>query len=211
MYPNIGYVNGKTDWLTYRIFPDAPMVLDIAAIQYIYGANTSYKSGNDVYKYDPASPFFTSIWDAAGNDTISVANFSTNCDVDLTPGSYSSIRYPKPSNPGTVKVTYDGTNNLGIAYNCIIENAMGGSGNDKLTGNSVNNFLDGGPGNDLMYGGDGNDTFDWDSTKRSGTDKMYENLCANMEHTDKNADFCLACIVYHMSSYDDDICGEYDT
>jgi Ca2+-binding RTX toxin-like protein len=173
MYPNIGYVNGKTDWLTYRIFPDTPMVLDIAAIQYIYGANTSYKSGNDVYKYDPASPFFTSIWDAAGNDTISVANFSTNCDVDLTPGSYSSIRYLKPTNPGTVKVTYDGTNNLGIAYNCIIENAIGGSGNDKLTGNSVNNFLDGGPGNDLMYGGDGNDTFDWDSTKRSGTDKMY--------------------------------------
>jgi len=44
-----------------------------------------------------------------------------------------------------------------------------------------------------------------------GTDKMYANLCVNMEHTDKNADFCLACIVYHMSSYDDDICGEYQS
>lgn len=172
-YPNIGYVNGKTDWLTYYICPDTPMVLDIAAVQYVYGANMSYNTGNDVYKYDPSTPFFTTIWDAAGNDTISVASFSTNCDVDLTPGNYSSIRFPKPANPGTAKVTYDGTNNLGIAFNCVIENAIGGSGNDKLTGNSANNFLDGGPGNDLMYGGDGNDTFDSDSRYRSGTDKMY--------------------------------------
>ncbi len=173
LYPNIGYVNGKTGWLTYRICPDTPMVLDIAAIQYVYGANTNYNTGNDVYAYDPLRPFFSTIWDAAGNDTISVSNFTTNCDVDLTPGNYSNIRFSKPSNPGNVKVTYDGTSNLGIAYNCIIENAIGGLGNDKLTGNSVNNFLDGGSGNDLMYGGDGNDTFDWDSSKRSGTDKMY--------------------------------------
>ena len=45
----------------------------------------------------------------------------------------------------------------------------------------------------------------------TGTQKMYATLCANMEHTDKNADFCLACIVYHMSSYDDEIHGDYDT
>ena len=44
-----------------------------------------------------------------------------------------------------------------------------------------------------------------------GTDKMYAELCNNMESTYKNANFCLACIVYHMSSYDGDICGDYET
>jgi hypothetical protein len=79
--------------------------------------------------------------------------------------SFRGLTHPTP--------TYDGTNNLCIAYNVVIENAMGGSGNDSLIGNSANNSLDGGPGNDIMYGGDGDDIFDWDSTKRTGNDTFY--------------------------------------
>lgn len=173
IYPNAGYVNGKYDWLTYYINRETPMVLDIAAIQYIYGPNNSYRTGDDTYIFDPTKPFFKSIWDAGGKDTISAANFSLSCDIDLTPGNYSSLRYPRPADTGGYKVTYDGTKNLGIAFNCIIENAIGGMGNDKLTGNNANNNLDGGPGNDVMYGGAGNDIFDWDGSKRSGTDTMH--------------------------------------
>jgi hypothetical protein len=68
---------------------ETPMVLDIAAIQYMYGANMTYKTGDDVYSFDKATPFFKTIWDAGGNDTISVSNFAENCRVDLTPGNYS--------------------------------------------------------------------------------------------------------------------------
>jgi len=39
-----------------------------------------------------------------------------------------------------------------------IENAIGGSGNDILTGTADNNLLDGGAGNDSLSGDDGNDT-----------------------------------------------------
>lgn len=173
VYPNAGYVNGKYDWLTYYINRETPMVLDIAAIQYIYGANNNYKTGDDTYTFDPTKPFYKTIWDAGGKDTISVSNFSLACVIDLTPGNYSSLRYPRPSDAGGVTVTYDGTNNLGIAFNCIIENAIGGSGNDKLTGNSANNSLDGGPGNDVIYGGAGNDTFDWGAANRGGDDIFY--------------------------------------
>ena len=173
IYPNAGYINGKYDWITYYIYPETPMVLDIAAIQYIYGANNNYKTGNDTYTFDPNKPFFKTIWDAGGTDTISVSNFSLSCKIDLTPGNYSSIRYLPPANPSGTAVTYDGTNNLGIAFNCIIENAIGGSGNDTLIGNSGNNSLDGGPGNDIIYGAGGNDIFDWDSTKRKGNDTFY--------------------------------------
>jgi hypothetical protein len=158
VYPNAGYVNGKYDWLTYYINRETPMVLDIAAIQYIYGANNNYKTGDDTYTFDPTEPFFKTIWDAGGKDTISASNFSLGCVIDLTPGKYSSLIYPRPSDAGDVTVTYDGTNNLGIAFNCTIENAIGGSGNDILIGNNTNNILTGGRGDDSIDGGNGIDT-----------------------------------------------------
>jgi len=100
VYPNAVQVNGKYEWSTYYIARETPMVFDIAAIQYIYGANNSYKTGDDTYTFDPTKPFYKTIWDAGGKDTISVSNFSLDCIVDLTPGNYSTLRYPKPANPG---------------------------------------------------------------------------------------------------------------
>lgn len=66
IYPNAGYVNGKYEWITYFINPETPMVFDIAAIQYIYGANNNYQTGDDTYTFDHKKPFFKTIWDAGG-------------------------------------------------------------------------------------------------------------------------------------------------
>ena len=140
-----------------NIYPETPMVYDIAAIQYLYGANNSYRTDNDTYTFDPSHPFYMSIWDAGGNDTMDVSNFSTNCTIDLRAGHYSSIRY---NNSGTGANLYDGTNNLGIAFGVTIENATGGSGNDYIIGNNVNNKFSGGGGNDTFIGGGGIDTID---------------------------------------------------
>ena len=152
--------------LRYNQVPaETPMVLDIAAIQYMYGANMTYRTGDDVYSFNPTSPFYKTIWDAGGNDTISVSNFSENCRIDLTPGNYSNIRILPALIPagyivtGGIAPTYDGTNNLGIAYGAIIEGATGGSGTDTLIGNNANNRLDGRAGKDTMIGGLGNDTY----------------------------------------------------
>ncbi len=126
-----------------EVVPQTPMVYDIAAIQYIYGANKNYHTGNDTYTFDPSHPFYMSIWDTGGIDTIDVSNFSTNCTIDLTSSHYSSILY---INQGTTSNLYTGSNNLGIAFGAIIENATGGSGNDTLIDNSANNVLNGGGG-----------------------------------------------------------------
>ena len=159
IYPQAGYVNNKYDWITYRICPDTPMVLDILAIQYLYGANYSYHASNDVYTIDPSKPFFRTLWDGGGDDTLSASNFSSDCVISLTPGTYSSFKFAPPSgDKGGATVTYDGTNNLGIAYDCIIENAIGGSGDDSITGSDANNNINGGTGNDTLIGGIGNDT-----------------------------------------------------
>ena len=158
IFPSAGTVNGVHDWITYRVDPETPMVLDIAAIQYLYGANTTFRAGDDVYAFDAAVPFFKTLWDAGGVDTLSAENFALPCVLDLAPGGYSSLQIAPATDTWGEWPTYDGTNNLGIAYGCIIENAIGGSGSDVLYGNAVRNVLWGNVGDDFLDGGDGIDT-----------------------------------------------------
>lgn len=134
---------GRTEFLV-----KTPMVYDIQAIQALYGANMKTRTGDDNYAFNPAAPSFEAIWDAGGTDTFSVAAFTNGCTVDLTPGAYSSLAYNGISL----------TNNIGIAFGCTIENALGGAGADTLLGNVLANILDGGAGSDTLRGIGGNDT-----------------------------------------------------
>lgn len=127
------------------VAPETPMVYDILAIQYLYGANTHYHTGNDTYTFSPNNPFYETIWDAGGNDTIDISNFTLGSTISLNPGSYSTIAFPAPGSS-----SFNGTNDLGIAFGTLIENAVGGSGNDTFIGNSISNHLDGGTGIDTM-------------------------------------------------------------
>ncbi|USX27556.1 M10 family metallopeptidase C-terminal domain-containing protein [Oxalobacteraceae bacterium OTU3CINTB1] len=151
-------------WTAHEVAPDTPMLYDIAAIQYMYGANMTYHTGNDTYTFDTATPFLRTIWDAGGNDTISIANFSAGSEIDLQQGHYSSIHIPSDStagfnwsSPPPVGV-YDGTDNLAIAFGAVIENAIGGAGDDTLIGNGVANRLQGNGGSNTLDGGAGIDT-----------------------------------------------------
>jgi subtilisin-like proprotein convertase family protein/subtilisin family serine protease len=80
--------------------------------------------------------------DDQGNDTINAAAVSSNSNISLVAGSTSMIA-------GT---------SLQISANTSIENAIGGDGNDQLTGNQANNRLTGMRGNDTLDGGAGIDT-----------------------------------------------------
>ncbi len=165
LFVDVTVSGGRASWSSYTVVPDSPMVYDIAVMQYLYGANMSYKTGDDVYTFDPTKPFFHTIWDAGGNDTISVANFTTDNYIDLRAGHYSTIGVLSDSVTGYNWVqppptpTYGyATENLGIAYGAIIENATGGAGDDTLIGNSANNHLQGNGGLNWLEGGDGIDT-----------------------------------------------------
>jgi len=172
LYRTVETSPGGYSWQYETIRPETLMPLDIKALQYLYGANTSFHSGNDTYTFDTSRPFIKTIWDGGGNDTISVANFLLGGVIDLRDGYFSSIRipsdpFPQGQNDGKTGI-YDGTDNLGIAYGSIMENATGGKGNDQLYGNAVANTLrgnagadklDGRGGADKMFGGDGSDTY----------------------------------------------------
>ncbi|WP_185961350.1 M10 family metallopeptidase C-terminal domain-containing protein [Telmatospirillum sp. J64-1] len=151
----------KYTW--YHLEPETPMLYDVAAIQHLYGANTKTRAGDDIYRFEDR-PFFMTLWDGGGNDTIDTSNFSRPSLIDLRPGSFSSIGQhdsPRDLLPSwynaPVQPSYDGTSNLTIAYGVVIENAIGGSGDDILIGNDADNRLEGGAGNNILSGGGGND------------------------------------------------------
>lgn len=157
----------QTDPLSYQfsyeyIEPETLMPYDILTLQYLYGANTTYHAGSNVYTFDTKRPFIKTIWDTGGTDKISVKNFTLGCMIDLGEGHYSTISIPSDPLPSfsTEKNSgiYDGTSNLAIAYGTLIENAIGGHGNDELFGNALRNNLNGNSGNDTLNGGIGNDT-----------------------------------------------------
>jgi serralysin len=58
---------------------------------------------------------------------------------------------------GVAGVTATSHRNVSIAYNTIIENAIGGSARDYLYGNDVSNRLSGNGGNDVLDGAKGDD------------------------------------------------------
>lgn len=147
--------DGSISTRTTGIAPDTPMLYDVAAIQYLYGAHLSYRTGDDLYTFDSAKPFIRTLWDAGGSDTISVANFVNGCEIDLRQGHFSKIAIDTAASYGLVShATYDGSDALAIAFGCVIENATGGAGNDIFIGNAANNRFDGGAGNDtVVYAG----------------------------------------------------------
>ncbi len=147
-----GYVGGP-QCLFPDYFPTTPMLNDIAAIQYLYGANYSTNSGDTSYSWSPGQTIFETIWDGGGADTIDWSNQTRAATIDLNAGSWSDV--------GTRIGAGDSqtlTETLAIAYGTTIENAIGGSGNDTITGNGVGNRLSGGSGNDTLDGGAGTDT-----------------------------------------------------
>lgn len=148
---------------TYAWNAESPMLFDVAAIQYLYGANANGNRGDTTYTFDPATPLIHTIWDGSGNDTIDLSNFSTACRVDLIGGHFSSIgtfdqsyaaSLSWPAGTLSGNQFYDGSDNLAIAFDCVIENATGGSADDLFIGNQANNRLDGRGGSDrVLYNG----------------------------------------------------------
>jgi Ca2+-binding RTX toxin-like protein len=120
------------------------MPLDIAAIQYIYGANMSFHTGNDIYALTNNGVVST-IWDAGGTDTLDASPLGFGTTINL--------------NAGSIMMTGTSGAITAIAYNVTIENAIGSGGNDTIYGNNADNVINGGAGNDTMAGGVGNDTY----------------------------------------------------
>jgi Ca2+-binding RTX toxin-like protein len=84
-----------------------------------------------------------------GIDTIDFSDPKTNIAVPVNINLGITTQQSVTVNNSNLKLTLFAGN--------VIENAIGGSGNDLLTGNALNNLLQGGSGNDQLSGQNGND------------------------------------------------------
>ena len=143
------------------------------------------RTSDNTYKYADKVMAIHTIVDGGGTDTIdasAVTNADRSSTINLTPGAFSSIAaYTRAQQLADVETAggttaksnvesyfatldaladtgdaiYTGQENVAIAHYSLIENAIGGAGNDTITGNYANNRISGGGGNDTIDGGDG--------------------------------------------------------
>ena len=162
-------------------YPQTYMMLDIAALQRMYGADYTANAGDTVYRWTPDSGvtsingeavltptdnrIFATIWDGGGTDTYDLSAYTTNLQIDLNPGSHSAFSSVQLANLGDNNGTTVFAS--GNSYNALlfdgdtrslIENAIGGSGADTIQGNQAANTLTGNAGDDQLFGSTGNDT-----------------------------------------------------
>ena len=200
------------------------MTLDIEALQYLYGANTTASNGKNVYSWEVTPKLYETIWDGGGNDTIDCSNQKFACDINLQDNTGSSIGLLQTDEdvlsvygfiPDNENPVFKGEKNVWIAKGVVIENAIGGSGNDTITGNAANNDLRGRDGNDLIYGGDGNDRLWGDAGNDTldggaGSDRMeggtgddvyYVDSVGDqiIEYANQGADTVIASITYTLT------------
>jgi len=155
-YTVMSYFGGFNTGANLPGYSAAPLLDDIAAAQQEYGANMSTRTGDTVYGFHSTAdrPWFTltssssqaqfAVWDAGGNDTFDFSGYSSRQTIDLRQGFFSDVG------------GYAG--NVAVAKGADIENAIGGTGADSITGNALNNNIQGGSGSDTVLAGAGNDT-----------------------------------------------------
>jgi hypothetical protein len=159
------------------------MAADVDALRAYYGTGAAF-AGNTTYGVKTNIPASTNyilanlrtfagtnafcIVDDGGSDTVDFSNFSVDQRLDLTVRGVNDT-----SNFGNTTSDIGGlVRNMTLAAGTLIENAILGSGNDRITGNYVNNVLVGGAGNDSILGQEGDDTLDGGS----GVDTMEGGL-----------------------------------
>lgn len=164
-------------------YPQTLMMLDIAALQQLYGADYTFNGGNTTYSWNPttgqmsvngiagllpgngaqgANRVFMTIWDGGGTDTYDLSNYSTAVTIDLRPGHWTTTSVIQLANLGLGnRAEGNVANSLLFEGNpaSLIENAIGGPAGDTLIANQAANRLTGNGGSDI---------FDWNSVADAG-------------------------------------------
>ncbi len=158
-------------------YPLTLMLADIAALQYMYGANYATNAGDSTYRWSPTTgeleingvsqgrsttnTIFMTVWDGGGTDTYDFSSYTSDLEVNLTPGEWTTTSSAQRAVLGFGEYARGNIANAWLYQNdtaSLIENAVGGSGDDFIVGNQAANDLKGGSGDDSLKGLAGDDT-----------------------------------------------------
>jgi len=178
---------GNTGYAYSAINPSTYMPLDILALQFLYGKNTTGVSATDDAKSlsNFQTTSFTSSW--MGLETLSstdegldvnLSNLNASNIVDLRAGAFSSINIKDASynallGSGKSAQTFYNINNVGLSYDSSISNLIGGQGRDVVYVSNKDVTIDGGGGDDkvYLYG----DASNWLANVVDDTETDYQN------------------------------------
>ena len=155
-------------------FAQSWMMLDIAALQAMYGADFTPNEDEVVYSWSPesgntlvngeiaiepgANRIFATIWDGGGNVTYDLSAYDTGVQIDMRPGKSSTF--------DQAQLPFFGSGNYasGNIYNALlyeddprslIRKVIGGEGDDHIVSNDGDNVIIPGDGDDtvIVHGG----------------------------------------------------------
>lgn len=167
-----GAFGGETDGGRVYGNPATPMAFDIAAVQFLYGANMLTNAGDDAHVLPTSNEpglFWSSIWDAGGHDVLR-HDGTAPALLDLRPATLDN----EIGGGGYVSRVEGVDGGFTIAAHVLIEDARGGEGGDSIHGNDGDNRIEGRRGNDRITGGAGADVFVF--TRGDGADMITDFL-----------------------------------
>jgi serralysin len=164
--------------------PQSFMMLDIAALQYLYGANFEYNSGDTRYQWRPgegvtyingmgqgvpgANKIFLTIWDGNGNDTYDFSRYTEPVSISLEPGGWSTTALNQRAilgrdlapGPGSAPPTGEQQLARGNVFNALQFNDDARSLIENAIAGSGNDVIRGNRADNRLIGGGGDDTLD---------------------------------------------------
>lgn len=169
--------NEKFTVMSYLDNPDntihqsTPALLDIAAVQYLYGVNTSVAGSTHIFTFSNSSAFVSSLLTSGSNDSIDISAQTLASTIFMTPGSFSSIGVDPDGAPAR--------NNVAIPYGDLLLGVIDGPAADLIVGNALNNSFYGFTGADTIDGGEGSNTLFLSATSssfNSAADGQFTNI-----------------------------------
>lgn len=157
------------DWATVMSYDDdfnwnlrqwdaiTPMILDVLALQYMYGKNMSTNAGDSVHSLARFDAYVT-FWDASGNDAVSAASSPEGWAIVLPEYQLSSLVDTKVGYAVPILDYFSSTPTTLLWLAGDMEGAIGSAYGDILIGSSQANYFIGDRGNDYIDGGNGLDT-----------------------------------------------------
>lgn len=167
-YGGLGWSGLDDDWFTVMSYnddaswnyfgwdPATPMLIDVLALQYLYGKNMSTNAGDSTYTL-PLNNSYVTIWDAGGTDDINVSSSPVGWTIVLPNTLPSKIVNTKAGLAvPTGELSYSAPHNL-YWLTGDIENVIGSPYADNISGTDGQNVFVGGGGNDTINGAGGDD------------------------------------------------------
>ncbi len=174
--------------------PIAPMLMDVIALQYLYGesSGSAGDSSHDLSIYSGA--YYNTLWDHSGTDTLDASRVPHGLYIEMELGE--AFNGSRTHQAGYITTALDKLSLAVLGYNPVnwtwlwgeFENVDGSAFADIVIGNSLDNDLNGDDGNDHLYGGDGDDRFDWDPQQRGGDDTFEGGYGDDVYVIDSRAD-----------------------